>query len=93
MDTKRRLRAFVLAAVGWYLLVPNPLIKGKYKGYPDVGAPLARWTIYQSFDSAKDCEKAKEKLVNKFSTGPVSLKALVWTQSFVCIATDDPRLR
>ncbi len=79
-------------------MFPSAIGEGSFKGYPDLSLPLAEWNIYQSFDSAKDCESAKDALENKLllgvnaSTGNAQERAFLWMKSPVCIASDDPRL-
>jgi len=46
-------------------MFPSAIGEGSFKGYRDLSLPLADWNIYQSFDSAKDCESAKDSLENK----------------------------
>jgi hypothetical protein len=84
--------AAVLALVGWYLMVPPALIwKKKAMDAPDNNAPLSKWQIYSSHDSAKECEKAarvlRESYKAKHDNGEL------WGWSINCIATDDPRLK
>jgi hypothetical protein len=93
------LHAAALASVGWYLMFPSAIGEGRFKGYPDLSLPLAEWNIYQSFDSAEDCESGKAALENKLllrvnaSNGEARERAFLWMKSPVCIATDDPRLK
>ena len=42
--------AAALALVGWYLMVP-PL--------SNPSAPLSKWNLYRSYDTARECEVAK----------------------------------
>jgi hypothetical protein len=91
--------AAALASVGWYLMFPSAIGEGSFKGYPDLSLPLGEWNIYQSFDSAKDCESAKYALESKLalsvnaSTGTAQDRDFLWMKSPVCIASDDPRLK
>jgi hypothetical protein len=91
--------AATLASVGWYLMFPSAIGEGSFKGYPDLSLPLTDWNIYQSFDSAKDCEGAKGALENKLllsvnaSTGKAQDRAFLWMKSPICIASDDLRLK
>ena len=50
-----------LALVGWYLIVPNPLLDGS----PDTNAPLSAWTQSGLFDRAADCEQANRQLIQR----------------------------
>jgi hypothetical protein len=50
-----KLRNAALALVGWYLMLP-PLPNHQ----PDTTAPLQTWEIWRSFDSATDCEQARD---------------------------------
>jgi hypothetical protein len=85
--------AAALASIGWYLMVPFAASDGT----PDTGAPLSQWIFQSSFNSARECEQAADKLRAKFAvSGPLKdphvLKALEWSQAIHCVATDDPRL-
>jgi hypothetical protein len=83
-----------LALVGWYLMLP-PIPGGKL----DVTAPLSRWEIQNTYDSAIDCQS---------SLGQIETEALAELQrpmanekqqlvlrstSGTCVAEDDPRLK
>ncbi len=77
--------AAALALVGWYLMVP-----------PNGGGPVSgKWIINSSYDSAKECEKAGEKLrentqyVLRRNPDAPGIEFMAAT----CIATDDPRLK
>ena len=79
--------AAALALVGWYLMVPPPVI---HSSVPvDTDAPLSKWGIFSAHDSAADCEQtlvtfyklAKTELSQTLLTrdteyGFTSLKAL-----------------
>ena len=89
-------QAAVVALVGWYLMVPTPLIKQDLTVQADL--PLSKWTIVQSSDSAKDCQlalTAARREYARFITGPESnnKKLGVLFALGQCIATDDPRLK
>jgi hypothetical protein len=81
--------AAALALVGWYLMIPPPKDK-----VPNAAAPLPNWRIHASYDSVKECERGADELREKLlSPGhPLTTEALAWSQSFTCIASDDPRL-
>jgi len=74
----------------------NPLIY-------DVGAPLSKWTMNDSYDTAGGCRRGKDALLRPLSDGLSHAdtedrrKTLVQIFSALndglqCIATDDPRL-
>jgi hypothetical protein len=44
-----------LALVGWYLMVPPPVLHGNPP--VDLEAPLSKWTLFSMYDSAAECEK------------------------------------
>ena len=51
--------AAALALVGWYLMVPPATAPNGTKGAKLMtDAPLSRWFMHGSFDSAKQCEEA-----------------------------------
>ena len=98
--------AAALALVGWYLLVPPPVPKGELSALERaqaagskflVGAPLSLWAVYDSFDTAAQCRKARDDLRSKSSVeGRALLKQSAegqWSLFAQCIATDDPRLK
>jgi hypothetical protein len=44
-----------LALVGWYLMVPPPVL---HSSVPvDLDAPLSKWRIFSIHDSAAECEQ------------------------------------
>jgi hypothetical protein len=47
--------AAALALLGWYLMVPPRVFVYKHWSI-DHDAPLPKWDIYSSFDSAQECE-------------------------------------
>ncbi len=89
---KLRHAATLVLALGWYLMVPPVNQNGDY--YADSKAPLGQWTIRASYDSARKCEKARNKLKAEMSKphghlGTVSSYLTMAT----CVASDDPRLK
>jgi hypothetical protein len=86
-----------LALVGWYLMVPPPLLHGNPP--VDLEAPLSKWRLFSMHDSAAECEKglvafyklAKAELIaNPADEGDrVQFYQL---ESSQCVASDDPRL-
>jgi hypothetical protein len=72
-------RRCCLALAGWYLM----LLPNNGPGMATISPPV--WSAIQhSYDTAKECEKARAKaVVPPASTG----------QAFYCVASDDPRLR
>lgn len=80
--------------VGWYLMLP-PLSGNRPTNF---GEPLSEWRINESFDAAKDCEEAADKLRQHFHAALSGSRegreeALQWDQAITCIATDDSRLK
>jgi hypothetical protein len=51
--------AAALALVGWYLMVPP-----QTNGQIDYTAPLSRWTVAESYDSAAPCREMLTNLRN-----------------------------
>jgi hypothetical protein len=88
--TSRQVAA--VALLGWYLMTP-PLRSPGGDLEPD--APIARWRSAHAYDSAAECEKAKESFVKSAKhEAPVDSDklfsgAILHSQ---CIASDDPRL-
>jgi len=91
--------AAALALVGWYLMTP-PLVNAPSK--IDMEAPLASWKIYQTLDTAEECDKAllsaRAKYEHTASAPLGSIKkgtrAFALQMTFAqCISSDDPRLK
>jgi hypothetical protein len=81
--------ATALALVGWYLMVPP----GHNKAV-DTNAPLSRWAMFLSFDTAKECERAGDKLRAMFRDSPeFKSQGQQLSEAVVCVASDDPRLK
>lgn len=86
-----------IALLGWYLLLPPGQSGGSGEVVIDPDAPLGRWKSSHAYDSAAECEKAKESMLKSLgalgdskSRGErTAVSALPLSQ---CIATDDPRL-
>ena len=98
--------AAAFALVSWYLMIPPILPIGDTvdvkngRWWTQTAAPLSKWQISSSYDSASDCENLKDKLIKSGSSGLDNTKATSYKRAFavastqaVCIATDDPRLK
>jgi hypothetical protein len=84
--------AAALAFVGWYLLAPAayPATNGMLRW--DAAAPLSRWKVVKSFDSATQCEAERLKRQRAVEIeNKTSVRDFV--ESFQCIASDDRRLK
>jgi hypothetical protein len=100
----RRFIITVLLLTGWYLMLP-PVGQQNGIPWPDNTAPVSRWTIAESFDTAKACETELSKHRKQFvqtskKTDRADPAAAFWARFYVrasvsatCIATDDVRLR
>ena len=100
---RKPIMTFLIAA-GWYLMIPPA---GQHNGlpWPDNTAPLARWSIAKSFDTAKGCETELAKNRKQFQesyrkTSHKDPAAAFWPSFYVstsisasCIASDDVRLK
>jgi hypothetical protein len=80
--------AAALALVGWYLIVPP-------RGNNGSQAILSGWTIVHSYDTARECEQAHKDRLAAMPKLPPLPSGFVpkFPDSFVCVASDDPRLR
>ena len=101
---KNRIHPIAIALVGWYLMLPPATGQ---QGLPRlmVNAPIAVWTIAESFDTSKACERELDvrrsnfeqiyKNVNHNNAGAEFRSGLYLeaANSAACVATDDPRLR
>ncbi|HXR23889.1 MAG TPA: hypothetical protein VN742_00920 [Candidatus Binataceae bacterium] len=100
--------AATLALVGWYLMMP-PMLGGNPPIYetprPDLGAPLERWTVADTFDTASQCIAALASVrevpknldartltAEQLAQMQKSKKGL-WASSDQCVVSDDPRLK
>jgi hypothetical protein len=72
--------AAALALVVWYLIVPPPVI---HSSVPvDLDAPLSKWGIFSSHNSAADCEQT---LVAFYKT---NLQRQNWSQTLLTRVTE-----
>jgi len=100
--------AAALALVGWYLMVPPVADRAYDLSQPRLiegSAPLSDWLIRRAYDTADECEKAKEELRKDGWPRIVSSRKdsntteRIWSIDKVqestaeCIETDDPRLK
>jgi hypothetical protein len=87
-------RTAALVLTGWYLMWP-PMSESFHV---ELNAPIARWMVMKSFDSADSCERYNQ-YVAAHAKALASAKpearaaALLAMKSGHCIATDDPRLK
>jgi hypothetical protein len=90
--------AAALALVGWYLMVaprdPDYLFM--------TSAPLTKWAITKSFDTAEECEKERTEEVHQadrsgtywyFDTKKRENVGSPAKYAYLCVATNDPRLK
>jgi hypothetical protein len=78
--------AAALALLGWYLMSTPP---PPPNGLTNPALPLSVWQIVGSFDSAQDCERLRSSVVHDSNQA----QELRNRANFLCIATDDPRLK
>ena len=97
-----------LVLVGWYLMVP-PFLKDQSGALTqsDASAPLKKWEVLESFNSAAACEEEKarkpsqeSKAIKQIGQGagaplPVNVANahVLRFHEALCIPSDDPRLR
>jgi hypothetical protein len=80
--------AVALVLVSWYLILPP--VRQPYD------TPISSWTKIGSYDSSKDCDDARSKLVSKSADVPPRETADLVVRSVVlsrCVADNDPSLR
>ena len=88
--------AAVLALVGWYLMAPPP--------HSDINLPLNQWMIWNSYDSAKECENQRRKNLDEATalakhessdsqTMDNDTERIIGIIQSVCVSSDDPRLK
>src|SRR5208283_413739 len=86
-ETMKPRHAAALALVGWYLMVPPPPLPPN--ATPDLSTPLSGWKIIGFFNGEGDCERIRSSVIQ---TGQSATKHTL-EQTFVCVATDDPRIK
>jgi hypothetical protein len=100
----RNLWITAILMAGWYLMLPPP---GEQNGvpWPDNTAPISRWTLAKSFDTAKGCEtelgQNRKHFAHNYRKASQSDPApAFWARFYVeasggaaCIASDDVRLK
>ena len=101
---KYRIHAVAVSLLGWYLMLPPA---SGQNGIPQlmIDAPISHWTVAESFDTSKDCEKELdlrrtnfEKIYKKTNHNNVGEEFwsglyMAAADSAECVATDDPRLK
>jgi hypothetical protein len=102
--TNRKVIMTAVLMAGWYLMLPPA---GQQNGvpWPDNTAPISRWTIAKSFDTAKACETELKQNRTHFArnyrqTNQADMAPAFWARFYVeaagsaaCIASDDARLK
>ncbi len=94
--------AAALAVVGWYLMLAPKTLDTPLAF--DESAPLSKWSIVGSYDSASDCNEGRNyipkgllQLANGESDegkkNQLTQQAVSLAGAYLCIATDDPRLK
>jgi len=86
----KRSHAAVLALAGWFLMVP-PL---NLRHQADVHAPLSKWRVSETYDSAERCRDVLMGLSEHKPIEPTDfgLTSREVGQLGQCIETIDPRL-
>ena len=86
--------AAALALVGWYLMAPSVTYPGdSVTRLGDPSDPISTWTIEHSFDSARECEQAKQTIEQSLKTKTAMSAHELASLDAQCVATDDPRLK
>ena len=96
--------AAALALVGWYLMIPPEVYPGPNSSRVLMPPPFDRtWRVKATFNSANDCEVAREKhetdvalalksaIPKRYEARPTLSSPI--DDGALCIATDDPRLK
>jgi hypothetical protein len=82
------------AHAGWYLM--QPYYSVALNSY-EVDKPISQWFHNGSFDSAAECERARNSTAEEWRAQGLTdaqVKGIMQTESVSqCIAADDPRLR
>jgi hypothetical protein len=63
--------------IGWYMIAPPEVRKDKSSFAPDDSAPLSRWSLIGTFDSADQCRAQRDQI----------------RTDALCVTGDDPRLK
>jgi hypothetical protein len=87
--------AAALALIGWYLLLPPVDTENN----PRTDLPISEYRQVQSYDTARDCEAAKDKFLKEYRTNaekPGGREFWLGMDASVveglCVSSDDPRL-
>ncbi len=75
----------ILLMLGWYLMGPPKIVIDGSVTY-DFNAPISKWLIIQTFDSAQECQEWKANADEELN----SVRPTIDLAN--CIASDDPRL-
>jgi hypothetical protein len=59
------IQALMLAACGWFLLVPPVIQTGPLDIKNDLLLPYREWEHVRSFDTARDCEADKKEIIRR----------------------------
>jgi hypothetical protein len=78
--------AALLLMLGWYLMAPPSSIKYGAVIW-DMNAPVTKWMVVKSFDTAEECEESKAS----FDEEANKIRPIYDVDS--CVASDDPRLQ
>ena len=79
--------ADALALGGGILMLSFYAINGGSISY-DSNTPLTRWSILKSFDSASECEAARDEIRKREKKESQNFKI-----NLRCVSSDDPRLK
>jgi hypothetical protein len=90
--------AAALALIGWYLMVPPPVVHNRLP--VDLEAPLSDWRLFSTHDSAAECMQG---LVAFYKAAKAELRAnpgddsdrtrFYQLENSQCVASDDARLK
>ena len=80
-----------------------PITKAPHGGKAELQAPLGKWTLWVSFDSASQCNAARDRMLTLDSQNALEHPDpaidqgnppawLAADTASMCIASDDPRL-
>src|SRR5262245_21357573 len=98
MSAMKVVHAAALMEVGWYVMTPP--LDSSSPATPTImpGAPLSKWGMLDTYDTAADCRKALirnqlEAAATRSDSKVLEIVVTLEAQGAKCVASDDPRLK
>jgi hypothetical protein len=84
-----------LALVGWYLMLPPPSFHKdtSLPPSPDSEAVLSKWSTVGTSNTVGECKTEMARRQRQAERAENTKVEKSWKGAFLCIASDDPRLK